>query len=176
MPKKISPSPMEISITPEEETPQERLSKIVLQQLNMERRLLLSQADVEQLLPFCIHSNKEITLLSAMMFMEELKDTWEDSLLRSTECRLNLSILVWLKTPLKQYVNKQNSFGLRLLLIPHSNLLTSKLWLKELKPLIQISRSLLITLFLLPTSLLHCYSELMSHITAWPSILEVTVI
>lgn len=73
--KKISLSPMEISITPEEEIQLERLSKIVSQQFNMARKLLLSQADVVQLLPFCIHSSKEITSLYAMMFMEELKDT-----------------------------------------------------------------------------------------------------
>jgi hypothetical protein len=52
---------MEILITPEGEIQQERLSKIVLQQFNTARRLLLSQADVEQLLQFCIHLSKVIT-------------------------------------------------------------------------------------------------------------------
>jgi hypothetical protein len=59
--RKISLSPMEILITPEGEIQQERLSKIVLQQFNTARRLLLSQADVEQLLQFCIHLSKVIT-------------------------------------------------------------------------------------------------------------------
>jgi hypothetical protein len=59
--KKILLNPMEILIIPEEEIRPEKLYKIVLLQLNMVRKLLLLQVDVEQPLLSCILLSKETT-------------------------------------------------------------------------------------------------------------------